>query len=232
MVWEELGVGPVSAREEILKAARDALRRSGRSGRGRIQEIPRNYSQSGELPGSSAVVAELEENLRGYGAHVRHAKGQPELLDAISAELEGLDSVVIPVDAPVDWIRTAMARHLVYLDSREEPLPHAVLDKVSAVLTASRCAVASTGTIVLDGVGGQGRRAVSLIPDTHIAVVDTDSVVETVPEAFAVLAKHPTRPLTWIAGPSATSDIELSRVEGVHGPRHLKVILYTAKDAK
>ena len=99
------------------------------------------------------------------------------------------------------------------------------LDRVDAVLTSSRCAVAPTGTIILDATPDQGRRAITLVPDTHVVVVDAGAVRATVGEAFAILSSNPTRPITWIAGPSATSDIELSRVEGVHGPRNLKVIL-------
>jgi len=93
------------------------------------------------------------------------------------------------------------------------------------VVTGARVAIAETGTLVLDAQGDQGRRAITLVPDHHVCVVRASQVVQTVPEAMALLGRAPSRPLTWISGPSATSDIELTRVEGVHGPRVLDVVL-------
>jgi L-lactate dehydrogenase complex protein LldG len=126
--------------------------------------------------------------------------------------------VVVPAGTAEEWL-TGLA-HVVRDDP---PLDARELDAVDAVLTACTVAVAETGTVVLDAGPGQGRRALSLVPDHHVAVVRAADVVADVPDALARL--NPLRPQTWISGPSATSDIELDRVEGVHGPRRLDVVL-------
>lgn len=141
----------------------------------------------------------------------------------ISAAVAGLLSdrarVVVPPDLPADWVG---GLHVV-TDTPENPLGVDELDRCEAVVTGCAVGIAATGTIVLDGGPAQGRRALTLVPDHHICVIFTDQIVDTVPQAFAVL--DPLRPLTFISGPSATSDIELDRVEGVHGPRTLDVLL-------
>ncbi len=106
---------------------------------------------------------------------------------------------------------------------RDDGLSSLELDAIDAVVTEATVGIAETGTIVLDHQSGQGRRAITLVPDRHVCIVRADQVVPDVQDAVALL--HPERPHTWISGPSATSDIELDRVEGVHGPRQLHVIV-------
>jgi L-lactate dehydrogenase complex protein LldG len=130
--------------------------------------------------------------------------------------------VVVPVDLPAAWQPDDAI-----VD--DPPLSPAQLDQADGVLTACALAIAVTGTVVLDHGPGQGRRALTLLPDYHLVVVRGAHVVTAVPDAIAAL--DPTRPLTWISGPSATSDIELTRVEGVHGPRTLEVILVENDDS-
>jgi L-lactate dehydrogenase complex protein LldG len=131
------------------------------------------------------------------------------------------ETAVVPAGFPPTWLpdESGDGRWL----SDEPALSVDDLDRIDAVVTGCAIAVAETGTIVLDGGDGQGRRILTLLPDLHVVVVPTSRLVARVPDAVARL--DPTRPLTWISGPSATSDIELNRVEGVHGPRRLRVVV-------
>ena len=201
------------ARSAILARIHGAL--SG--GRGPI-EVPRRYRTA--LPAEVDRVGRFAERVGDYHAIV-HQVVAAELPSAIAAALvaRGARRVVIPAGLPEHWLADVTARVL----SDAPLLSYAELDAVDSVITGCAVAIAETGTIVLDGGDGQGRRALSLLPDHHVCVVREDQVVGDVPEALPRLDPH--RPLTWISGPSATSDIELQRVEGVHGPRNLEVII-------
>ncbi|MDN4517173.1 LUD domain-containing protein [Mycolicibacterium austroafricanum] len=188
--------------------------------------VPREYDRA-PLQGA-ADVARFAETVGEYRAQVHRVTATE-----ISATVAGLvppgGRVVVPGDLPPEWVRDVIA--VVDERSREEhgtdepALSNADLDQVDAVVTGCALGIAATGTIVLDAGVAQGRRALTLIPDHHICVVFADQVVDTVPQAFAAL--DPSRPLTFVSGPSATSDIELNRVEGVHGPRTLDVLIVT-----
>jgi L-lactate dehydrogenase complex protein LldG len=207
-----------TARAEVLRRVRDANARAGvRS----VPPVERTYRTSGEHPaGSPEVLDLLEHRLVDYKAAVtRTAAG--ELRDAVLATLAGLSlgdgAVVLPPGLPAEWAPEGVR------DSGD--LSSADLDGMAAVVTACTVACAETGTIVLDGSPDQGRRVITLVPDVHVCVVRADQVVHSVPEMLARV--DGTRAVTLVSGPSATSDIELDRVEGVHGPRTLSVILVT-----
>jgi L-lactate dehydrogenase complex protein LldG len=151
------------------------------------------------------------ERVEDYKAVVERCSAS-DLAARVVAAVEGC-SVVVPPGLGVD-VPGAVT---------DEGLTSMELDGIDAVVTEATVGIAETGTIVLDHRPGQGRRAITLVPDRHVCIVRADQVVADVQDAVASL--DPLRPLTWISGPSATSDIELSRVEGVHGPRHLHVIL-------
>ncbi len=138
----------------------------------------------------------------------------PDTATRVLVEL-GVSRVVVPAGFPPQWLPD--------VDVVGEPVDTVTLDEVGAVLTTCALAIAETGTIVLDSGPGQGSRALTLVPDIHLVIVDAEQIRATVRDAVTDL--DPTRPMTWISGPSATSDIELDRVEGVHGPRVLHVIV-------
>ncbi|MEW1906108.1 LUD domain-containing protein [Streptomyces sp. NPDC086147] len=183
----------------------------------------RDYRTSHTAGDPAALLDLLHENLVDYRAHVHRTApdGLAGLLARLLAE-RGARSVVVPPGLPAGWLAATEA-------VRRTDVPRLTpyeLDGTDAVVTGCAVAVAETGTIVLDGGPGQGRRALTLVPDLHLCVVRApEQVVASVPRALPRL--DPARPLTWISGPSATSDIELDRVEGVHGPRTLEVVLVT-----
>lgn len=219
----------MSARDDILARVRAAVINDGAHLGDAVAEqapVSRGYRTTGEhSPGSPEAIEILVDRLVDYRAIVHRAATTADLARTVGELLADARSVVVPPALPATWTSGLAAGTAVVHDSRDDRRTAAELDQVDAVLTASRLAVADTGTIVLDGEDDQGRRAISLVPDLHVCVVRTEHVVHMLPEAVTILAAHPTRPQTWISGPSATSDIELSRVEGVHGPRTLHVIL-------
>ncbi len=177
--------------------------------------VPRDYERQPST--GSGDVERFAETVADYRAQV-HRVGPDEVAMTIGALVSG--TAVMPADLPPGWVsdvRTVVDDPPVGLD---------VLDSVDAVVTGCALGIAATGTIVLDAGAAQGRRALTLVPDHHICVIRADQIVDTVPQAFAAL--DPSRPLTFISGPSATSDIELQRVEGVHGPRTLDVVIVGA----
>ncbi|SPF04872.1 LutC/YkgG family protein [Streptomyces sp. MA5143a] len=185
------------------------------------QAVPRTYLREHGERDVAETVELLAENLADYRAivHRTDTAGLPDVIAELLAA-HGSSSVLVPPALPEEWLS---ATEVTRVADRAESTPHE-LDEVDSVVTACALAIAETGTIVLDGSPDQGRRRVTLVPDHHICVVRVPAqVVPSVPLALERL--DPTRPLTWISGPSATSDIELDRVEGVHGPRTLEVVL-------
>ncbi|MDO0909691.1 LUD domain-containing protein [Streptomyces sp. DT2A-34] len=185
------------------------------------QAVPRDYLREHGERTVAETVELLAENLADYRAVV-HRCSAADLPATIAGMLaaRGAKTVLVPPGLEPEWLSATDAEPV---PDRTESTPHE-LDRVDSVITACAVAVAETGTIVLDGSADQGRRRITLVPDHHICVVRVpEQVVSSVPQALERL--DPGRPLTWISGPSATSDIELDRVEGVHGPRTLEVVL-------
>ena len=176
-------------------------------------------------PGTSAPdrVERFAARLTAYRATLRRTapSGLRDTLAAVLAD-HGARRLAVPVGVPAAWLPAELEAV-----GDEPPLTARELDGLDGVLTASALAIAETGTVALDHGPGQGRRALTLLPDLHVCVVDAATVVDDVPDALAALAEPIAagRPITLVSGPSATSDIELNRVEGVHGPRTLHVLL-------
>lgn len=217
-----------TAREAILRRIRTALVDVPTSEQPEHVPVERGYRHTDESP-RAELVARFAEEVADYKAIVHHiaADELPGAI-AVACQQRGARRLIIPSDLPRAWLPDTI-----------EPLPdtgltNAQLDDSDGVLTGCALGIAQTGTIVLDSGFAQGRRSISLIPDYHLCVVFEDQVVGLVPEAIARLndtvhsPEH--RPITFISGPSATSDIELNRVEGVHGPRTLEVIIVAGRE--
>lgn len=197
------------ARDEILAWTRAAIREGTPP-----DPVARAYRTTGALDDPGRVML-LAERLLDYRARVEHttASALRDLLEEIARG----GRIGVPRGLPETW------RPPNSVD--DDGLGTHELDALDGVVTGCTVAIAETGTLVLAGGEREGRRALTLVPDVHICVVGTDQIVETVPEAFAALRGREHRPLTLVSGPSATSDIELERVEGVHGPRTLIVVI-------
>jgi L-lactate dehydrogenase complex protein LldG len=205
----------MTARDEVLARIQAALGSGGTNPDG---PVPAGYRLSGDVSGLQLLDL-LAARLTDYRALVRRAT--PATLAATVSDAlaeRGARRVVVPPGLAIDlpsWAHVTV----------DAGLTPAELDTYDGVVSRAAVAIAETGTIVMDGSPGQGRRAITLVPDYHLCVVEAGQVVHLVPEAVARLETAAGCPLTWISGPSATSDIELERVEGVHGPRTLEVIL-------
>jgi L-lactate dehydrogenase complex protein LldG len=203
----------VSAREDILAQVRRAL-----------VDVPSEEaasSQPAQVPGQEVddLVGLFAERVADYRANVLRCD-VGTVASVIAGVLPKSSRVVVPDDLSENLLPDGLD---VVRDDPAAPLAHEELDQTDAVITTCAVGIAITGTVVLDHAGGQGRRALTLVPDVHVCVIRADQIVADVPDAIARL--DPSRVQTWISGPSATSDIELSRVEGVHGPRHLHVVV-------
>jgi L-lactate dehydrogenase complex protein LldG len=213
----------LGSRDEVLRRIRSAIGGSAADAaaiRSEWDAVPRDYKRTATLE-HEAILEMLEDRLRDYDASVVRAKGGDvgAEIARILAEREKR-RIVIPAGLGL----TLPAGFDFVVD---QGMSSAELDGFEGVVTASTLAIAETGTIVLQNVPGQGRRAPTLIPDYHLCIVRASDVVETVPEAMERLQATAAAATTFVSGPSATADIEMTRIKGVHGPRFLDVILST-----
>ncbi len=203
------------ARDEIFRRVRAA----GATGVGTVN-VPRKY-RGAQGAGSDVLFM---ERLGDYRAHVEKV-APDEIAIVLGARLErnGLRRIVVPEGVPKEWLTYVNAN----VANDHPELSTLELDEIEGVVTTCTVAIAETGTIVLTHGRSQGRRALTLVPDFLLVIVEERQIVSGVPDAIALL--DGSRPMTWISGPSATSDIELRRVEGVHGPRRLEVLVVSEK---
>jgi L-lactate dehydrogenase complex protein LldG len=202
----------MTAREEILGRVRAAI------GRQPSHDIPREYRAT-----TQDGLTEFLDRLSHYDARaIQTAEAELEATIETTLKRRNARDVIAPDGVPAGWLTT------VNPIKDHPPLNNDALDTADGVVTTCALAIAQTGTIVLDGGPGMGRRALTLLPDYHLCVVRADQIVPSVPDALARL--KPISPLTFISGPSATVDIEMVRVKGVHGPRTLDVILVAAHE--
>jgi L-lactate dehydrogenase complex protein LldG len=200
-------------REEILQRVNSAKHTVAE------QPVPRNYHRAGAL-GATERIRLFCDRLHDYGATVHYADASQ--ISAMVAEIlseRAKRSLLVPPGLPEAWLPEE------FTFTRDHSLSYSEIDSSEGVLTGCAVAIAVTGTIILRHSENEGRRALTLIPDYHLCVVSENQIVETVPEGISAIASFATSPITTISGPSATSDIEMTRINGVHGPRTLDVIL-------
>lgn len=209
----------MSSRAEILSRIIRATGNHAATRDAEYASIRRDYIRAGES-GQDNVLMLLAKRLRDYDARVYEC-GQQEIAQTVAAAMgaRGKATLLRPEYIPLDWLPADF--HFRAADGT----PYADIDRGEGVITGCVAAIALTGTIILRHTPQNGDRAITLIPDYHLCVVMADQVVETVAEGFERLKGIETSPLTTISGPSATADIEMNRVKGVHGPRFLDVIL-------
>jgi L-lactate dehydrogenase complex protein LldG len=185
------------------------------------EALPREYDQAARLS-VEARLELLEDRLRDYDAEVTWVADH-EVSAAIAAVLaaRGNRPTLLPQGFPAHWMPAAAPLTV------DEGFSARELNRFEGVVTGAQAAIAETGSLVLQDVPGQGRRAATLVPDFHLCVVRAEDVVENVPQAFARLGETSRLPITFVSGPSATADIEMTRIKGVHGPRFLHVLLVT-----
>ena len=209
----------MTAKNDILSKIRPATVHALGMCEAEYAAIPRAYRQSATLDSSSRIRL-FAERLQEYEATV-HRCAESQIQETVARALAARRkrTLLVPPGMPSEWLPSSVA----FL--RDEGLTFDEIDQSEGVMTGCAIAIAVTGTIVLRHSPGEGRRALTLIPDYHLCVVFTKQVVESVPEGIREMAKFGNSPMTTISGPSATSDIEMTRVKGVHGPRTLDVIL-------
>jgi L-lactate dehydrogenase complex protein LldG len=207
-----------AAKDEILSRIRGALGGT-TSPPPAHEQAPKEYRYRGTLPPGERIDLFIDR-LHDYDAVV-HRAAPHEIASAIAAVLQarGKSGLLVPLGIPNDWLPPG------FLFQRDTGLTYQEIDKSEGVLTGCAVAIALTGTIVLRHSESEGRRALTLVPDYHLCVVHEQQIVETVPEGIAQMSAYAPAPITTISGPSATSDIEMTRIKGVHGPRTLEVIL-------
>ena len=214
-----------SAKHDILNKIHRGLTDVPKSEKPEDVTVNRNYRMHGGLS-RDEVVKMFAERAGEYKATV-HRVGEEQIKKeiAISCRKEKVQNLVIPDGFPENLIPDTITP---MFDSLQAPLSHHELDQADGVITMCAFAIAQTGSIILDAGQGQGRRVLTLLPDYHLCIVRPEQIVELVPEGFSSVessVQKENRPITIISGPSATSDIELIRVEGVHGPRRLGIII-------